>query len=153
MEKIDKILESYQNVNRDALIPILQDVQDEFGYLTDEALEKIGSHLRLPASKIYGLATFYNQFTFVPRGKYHIRVCDGSSCHLAHAASILKQLHKHLGISDGETTRDGMFSLEVVACVGACGQSPVISINDTFHTRVKSVDVKGILEEIRSKHQ
>jgi len=153
MDRVNKILESYQKVNRDSLIPILQDVQDELGYLTDESLEIIGDHLKLPASKIYGLATFYNQFTFKSRGKYHMRVCDGSACHLAHSASILKQIHKQLNIRDGETTRDGMFSLEVVACIGACGQSPVIAVNDDFYPGIKSSDVKGIIEEIRIKHQ
>lgn len=153
MKKIDDILIKYPNLNRDSLIPVLQEIQDEFGYLTDEALEKIGAHIQLPASKIYGLATFYNQFTFKSRGKYHIRICNGSACHLANSASIMKQIHKHIGISDGETTRDGMFSLEVVACIGACGQSPVISINEEFYSRIKPMDIKIILEEIRAKHQ
>lgn len=153
MDRIEQILEGFQHVNRDALIPMLQAVQDEFGFLSDEALEKIGGHLNLPTSKIYGLATFYNQFTFIPKGKYHIRVCNGSACHIDHSPSILKELKKQIGIEDGETTRDGMFSLEVVACIGACGQSPVIEINGIYYPKLKSARVKEILEDIRAKHR
>jgi NADH-quinone oxidoreductase subunit E len=153
MDRIDQILNKYQQVNRDSLIPILQSVQDEFGYLSDESLEKIGAHLQLPASKIYGLATFYSQFTFTPRGKYHIRICNGTACHIDRSSSIIKELHKQLGISTGETTRDGMFSLEEVACMGACGQSPVMAINKDYFAKVKSTNVRGMLEDIRSKHK
>jgi NADH-quinone oxidoreductase subunit E len=153
MNKIEEILKGFQPVKRDSLIPILQAVQDEFGFLSDEALEQIGEHLDLPTSKVYGLATFYNQFTFTARGKYHIRVCNGSACHIDHSSSILKEFMKQLGIGDGENTRDGMFSLEVVACIGACGQSPVISINDRFYSRLNTASVKELLEEIRAKHR
>lgn len=146
-------MNEFQQVNRDALIPVLQAIQDEFGYLSAESLEKIGAHLRLPASKIYGLATFYSQFTFAPGGKYHIKVCNGTACHIDRSSSILKELYKQLGIGDGETTRDGMFSLEVVACVGACGQSPVISINEEHYAKVKSSGVRGLLDELRLKHK
>jgi len=151
-ERIDEILGDFQQVNRDSLIPVLQALQDEFGYLTEEALTEIGTRLSLPASKIYGLATFYSQFTFTPRGKYHFRICNGSACHIDHSESILKEFRKQLGIGDGETTRDGMFSLEVVACIGACGQSPVISVNDEYYPVFKPAKVKSLLDEIRSRH-
>jgi NADH-quinone oxidoreductase subunit E len=153
MDRTEQILKNFQQLNRDSLIPILQAVQDEFGYISDEVVEKIGEHLKLPASKVYGLATFYSQFTFTPKGKYHITVCNGSACHIDHSASIIKELKKQLGIGDGETTRDGMFSLEVVACIGACGQSPVIAINDEFYSKMKSNKVKDLLEDIRAKHR
>jgi NADH-quinone oxidoreductase subunit E len=153
MERIEQILNEFQQVNRDSLIPILQAVQDEFGYLSDESLERIGGHLDLPTSKVYGLATFYNQFTFNPKGKYHIRVCNGSACHIDHSFAILKEIKKQLGIEDGETTRDGMFSLELVACIGACGQSPVIEVNNKYYPKTKASKVKEILEDIRSKHR
>jgi NADH-quinone oxidoreductase subunit E len=153
MDRTEQILKNFQQLNRDSLIPILQAVQDEFGYISDEVVEKIGEHLKLPASKVYGLATFYSQFTFTPKGKYHITVCNGSACHIDHSASIIKELKKQLGIGDGETTRDGMFSLEVVACIGACGQSPVIAINDAYYSKMKSNKVKDLLEDIRAKHR
>ena len=152
MDKFDEILNEFQPVKRDALIPMLQSIQDAFGYLPEEALERIGIHLQLPASKVYGLATFYNQFTFTVRGKYHIRVCNGSACHIDHSSSILKELKKQLGIGDGENTRDGMFSLEVVACIGACGQSPVIAINEEYYPRMKSSGVRELLDSIRARH-
>lgn len=153
MDRTEQILKNFQQLNRDSLIPILQAVQDEFGYISDEVVEKIGEHLKLPASKVYGLATFYSQFTFTPKGKYHITVCNGSACHIDHSASIIKELKKQIGIGDGETTRDGMFSLEVVACIGACGQSPVIAINDEYYSKMKSNKVKDLLEDIRAKHR
>ncbi len=152
-QRIEDILQHFQQVNRDSLIPVLQAIQDEYGYLTEEALEEIGAQLNLPASKIYGLATFYNQFTFSPRGKYHIRICNGSACHIDHSESIRKEFKKQLGIGDGETTRDGMVSLEIVACIGACGQSPVIAVNDEYYPKFKSNRVKKLLDEIRSMHQ
>jgi NADH-quinone oxidoreductase subunit E len=153
MDKIDVILGDFQPVKRDSLIPILQAMQDEFGFLSSEAIERIGQHLRLPTSKVYGLATFYNQFTFTQRGKYHIKVCNGSACHIDHSYSILKEIKKQLGIEDGQNTRDGMFSLEVVACIGACGQSPVIAINDKYYPRMKSSRIREVLESIRLKHK
>lgn len=151
MKNTDEILDQFPQVTRDVLIPMLQAVQDEHGYLSEEDIESIGIHLDLPASKIYGLATFYNQFRFSPRGKFHIQVCNGSACHLDHSVAILKEIHKHLGIADGEITRDGMFSLEVLACIGACGQSPVIAINDIYYPKVESRMVREILE--RTKNQ
>jgi NADH:ubiquinone oxidoreductase subunit E len=151
--RTERIIRQFQHVNRDSLIPILQAMQDEFGYISDEVVEKIGEHLKLPASKVYGLASFYSQFTFTPRGKYHIRVCDGSACHIDRSASIVKELKKQLGIGDGETTRDGMFSLEVVACIGACGQSPVIAVNSDYFPRMKSGKIRELLDEIREKHR
>lgn len=152
IDKTQELLDQFPQLTRDALIPMLQAVQDELGFLSEEAIEKIGLHLNLPASKIYGLATFYNQFRFSPRGKYHIQVCNGSACHLDHSVSILKELHKHLEIGDGEITRDGMFSLEVLACIGACGQSPVIAINGVYYPKVKVRMIKDILEVTKMKY-
>lgn len=149
MKNTQEILDQFPQLARDVLIPILQAVQDEQGYLSEQDIELIGAHLELPASKIYGLATFYNQFRFSPKGMYHIQVCNGSACHLDHSVAILKEIHKHLGIADGEITRDGMFSLEVLACIGACGQSPVIAINDVYYPKVKAGMVKEILENTK----
>lgn len=152
-ERIEQIMEQFQQVNRDSLIPILQAAQDAYGYISDEVVEKIGEKLKLPASKVYGLASFYSQFTFAPKGKYHIRVCNGSACHIDRSESIIKELRKQLGIGDGETSRDGMFSLEVSACIGACGQSPVIAVNEEYYPRMNTRRLKELLEEIRDKHR
>ena len=145
---MEQILEKYQNAGRDSLIPILQDVQDNEGYLSEQSLEKIGSHLNLPVSKIYGVATFYNQFRFQPKGKYHIQVCRGTACHVLGSSNVMQELEKTLKIKNDETSRDGKFSLEVVACIGACGLAPVISINGEFHAKVTPESIKKIIENL-----
>jgi len=150
-ERIRSILKEFPNISRDSLIPILQKVQDDFGYLSEESVRVIGKYLNLPASKVYGLATFYNQFRFTPPGKYHIRVCDGTGCHLEGSGFILKELEKSLGIFDGETSRDGLFSLEVLSCIGACGHAPVISINGTYYSKLSKKRLNEIIAAIREE--
>jgi NADH-quinone oxidoreductase E subunit len=150
-EDISAILARYPDAGRDALIPILQEVQDAQGYLSREAVVAIGQHLKLPPSKIYGVATFYNQFRFHPQGKHHIQICRGTACHVKGSAAVLDALQRELGIEAGKTTRDGQFSLEVVACIGACGLAPVISIDGEFHAKLTPESVKTILEEYRQK--
>ncbi len=136
MTEIETILEKYQFVQRDNLIPILQDMQDAFGFLSEEAIVKVGKYLDIPTSQIYGLATFYNQFRFEPQGKYHIRICNGASCHVHSNAILIKELQKQLGIKDKEITKDGTFSLQETTCMGACGSGPVLSVNDKYYTQV-----------------
>jgi len=150
---IDTILAAHSNADRDSLIPILQEVQDSQGYLSKDAVVKIGAHLQLPASKIYGVATFYNQFRFQPIGRYHIQVCRGTACHVKGSASVLSTLEMELKVKAGETTRDGLFSIEVVACIGACGLAPVISINGEFFAGVDNKSVRKILREYRNKEK
>lgn len=145
MDKNEEILSKYSDTNRDNLIPILQDFQNADGYITEDAIKKVSDHLNLPVSKVYGLATFYNQFRFIPAGKYHIQVCHGTSCHLKGGENLLKEIQKLLQIGDGETTRDGLFSLEVLSCIGACGQSPVILVNGE---NFPGVDKKKLAEII-----
>ncbi len=148
---IDAILSRYPNAGRDALIPILQEVQDHCGYLSQEAVVQIGRHLHLPASKIYGVATFYNQFRFLPLGRFHVQVCRGTACHVKGSAAVLEAIQRELQIVPGQTTRDGLFSLEVVACIGACGLAPVISVNGTFHAGVTTKGIPKILNVYRKK--
>ncbi|MDO4551629.1 MAG: NADH-quinone oxidoreductase subunit NuoE [Planctomycetia bacterium] len=151
LSRISSILERYANAQRDSLIPILQDVQEELGFLSQEAVEEIGKHLNLPTSKIYGVATFYNQFRFQPQGKNHIQVCRGTACHVKGSAVILDTFLRELKLDPGQTTRDGEFSLEVVACIGACGLAPVICINGDFHANVTTQKVSQILNTYRTK--
>ena len=146
---LDEILIRFPQIKRNALIPLLQAVQDEFGYISEEAIARIGTHLSLPSSKVYGLATFYNQFSFSPRGVYHISLCNGSSCHLGGSGELLSELTKLLEIEDGKTTRDGLFSLEVQSCIGACGQSPVMAINDNYYSGVGVKEVRDIIKQYR----
>jgi len=147
---IDAILAKYPDAGRESLIPLLQDVQESQGYISREAVVVIGRHLKLPTSKIYGVATFYNQFHFQPQGKFHIQVCRGTACHVKGSAAVLEALQQELKVEAGQTTRDGLFSLEVVACIGACGLAPVISINGEFYaglTPQKTREIVGAYRE------
>ena len=143
METVREILKKYDDAKRDSLIPILQDIQDRLGYIPREAVRDIGKHLNLPASKIYGVATFYNQFRFEPLGKYHIQICRGTACHVKGSKKVLETLERELGIKTGRTTRDGLFSLEVVACLGACGLAPVITVNGEVYANMDSEKVRN----------
>jgi NADH-quinone oxidoreductase subunit E len=148
---VDQILNEYANCGPDSLIPILQKIQDEEGFLSRHAVVEVGKTLDIPASKIYGVATFYNQFRFEALGKYHIQVCRGTACHVLGSATVLQELEKILKIRAGQTTRDGLFSMEVVACIGACGLAPVICVNGEFHAKVTKESLQGIIEEYRQK--
>ena len=148
---IQEILAGYPNVHRDALIPILQDVQEKQGFLSRESVEAVGKALDIPVSKIYGVATFYNQFRFTPQGKFHIQVCRGTACHVKGSAAILDAIKRELKVEAGETTRDGLFSLEVVACIGACGLAPVINIDGNFHANLTTQAIPSILNQYRKQ--
>lgn len=152
-EVIEKVICKYPNAGRDSLIPLLQDIQEETGYISEEAIVKIGKHLKLPTSKIYGVATFYNQFRFEPKGKHHIQLCRGTACHVLGSLTVLQELEKFLKIKAGQTTRDKMFSIEVVACLGACGLAPVLTINGEFYANADAENIKKILGEIKSKEK
>jgi NADH-quinone oxidoreductase E subunit len=150
-ETIDAILGKYKNARRDLLIPILQEVQQSQGFLSRDSVARIGRHLGLPASKIYGVATFYNQFRFQAVGRYHIQVCRGTACHVKGSLKVLETLKRELKIEAGATTKDGLFSLEVVACIGACGLAPVISVNGEFFANLTAEKTKKILQSYRRK--
>lgn len=147
---IAEILKDHEGARRDSLIPILQEIQEKEGYLSADSLVDVGKHLGIPTSKIYGVATFYNQFRFEPKGKYHIQVCRGTACHVLGSATVLSSLEKGLKIKAGQTSRDGLFSIEVVACIGACGLAPVICVNGEFHARVTENSLKEIIEKYKS---
>ncbi|MDD2804444.1 MAG: NADH-quinone oxidoreductase subunit NuoE [Elusimicrobiales bacterium] len=147
--KVDKVLENYSFAKRDKLIPILQDVQAAEGFISKPAALKVARHLNIPASKVYGVATFYNQFRFKPVGKYHVMICRGTACHVKGSAAVLKMCEEVLGIKAGDTTRDGLFSIEVVSCIGACGLAPVISINGEFHAKVNADKLRKLVEDLK----
>ncbi len=151
MNSVESVLKHYPRAGRDALIPILQEVQEEQGFLSRESVAQISRHLRLPASKIYGVATFYNQFRFQPRGKYHFMVCRGTACHVKGSNRVLETAQKQLKLKPGQTTRDKLFSLEVVACMGACGLSPVVNLNGEFYARVTPQRLARIINDCREK--
>lgn len=146
---LEGILARFPEAGREALIPLLQEVQEAQGYLSRESIQCVSRHLRLPTSKIYGVATFYNQFRFQPTGKYHIQICRGTACHVRGSAAVLDALQQELNLAAGQTSRDGMFSLEVVACIGACGLAPVMSINGVFYAGLTPVKTRQIIEMYR----
>ena len=142
---LDRVFRKYQGGKRDMLIPILQEIQEEQGYLCREAVVRVGRHLSLPVSKVYGVATFYNQFRFQQIGRYHVQCCRGTACHVKGSAAVLESIELALGVKAGQTGRDGLFSLEVVACMGACGLAPTINVNGEFYAGVTPDSVREIL--------
>lgn len=145
------IFEKYPKFERSNLIPILQDIQDVYGYLPEKSLKEISNHLCIPLSSVYGVATFYNQFRLTPLGKNIIRVCRGTACHVKNSANILIALENELGICAGQTTRDKLFTLETVACIGACSIAPVININDEYYGRVSIKEVSKIISKYKKE--
>lgn len=127
-ERLNIILSSYKG-KEEELIPILQKVQEEFGYLPEDAMREVAKFTRVPESRVYAVVTFYAQFRFTSIGRNHVMVCRGTACHVRGAPRILEAIEQQLGIKEGETTSDMEYSLETVACIGACGLSPCIMIN------------------------
>ena len=146
-EKVDEII-SFMDKNRDTkgvLLIVLQEAQNKFGYLPEEIVNLISSHLGILSSTIYGVATFYSQFTFVPRGKYAISVCMGTACYVKGASDILDEFSNVLGIGLGETTPDQKFSIIETRCVGLCSDAPVVTINNQVYSHFEKSDVEHIL--------
>jgi NADH-quinone oxidoreductase subunit E len=127
-KKLKAIFSSYKG-KRDELIPLLQHVQKKFGYIPEQSMIEVAKFTGAPESRVYAVATFYAQFRFSPVGKNHIMVCRGTACHVRGAPRVLEEIERVLGIKEGETTPDMEYSLETVACIGACGLSPCIMIN------------------------
>ena len=130
-----------------ALIPVLHEAQALYGYLPIEVQEMISEGLSVPMSEIYGVVTFYTQFTTEPKGEKHIAVCLGTACYVKGSGIIIDKIKEKLGIGVGECTPDGKFSLEATRCIGACGLAPVLTINDEVYGRLEPDDIYGILEK------
>ncbi len=139
-----EILES-RSIERGKLIPILQDIQAKFGYLPREAMLETANFLDIPESEVYSVATFYNQFRFVPPGKHQVKVCLGTACQIKGGRIIIEAWQRELAIKVGETTADREFDLDRVACVGCCAMAPVTVVNDTVEGKVSPTRIKGIL--------
>jgi NADH:ubiquinone oxidoreductase subunit E len=142
--KVDEVLSSFTGEKAE-LIPILQQVQQVFGYLPQEAMSRIAEFVDIPECTVFGVATFYAQFKFVPAGRNVIKVCRGTGCYVKGAPRILDEIEKLLGIRDGETTSDLQYTLETVACFGSCALAPVMVVNDRVYGRVTPDKVKEIL--------
>jgi NADH-quinone oxidoreductase subunit E len=149
LARLDELLAELGGT-KGTLIPILQKAQDIFGYLPREVLITISERTHIPISQIFGVVTFYAQFHLNPRGRNIIRSCQGTACHVRGAKLILSELKTQLGLEEGEaTTKDLMFTLETVACIGCCGLAPVIMINDETHGRLVPDAIKGIVDKYK----
>lgn len=145
------VLEKFPDARRDVLIPVLQETQQALGYLSQDALQIIARHLHLPTSKVFGVATFYNQFRFTPPGRCHVQVCRGTACHVKGSASVLDAAEKVLGVKPEQTTRDGAFSLEVVGCMGVCGLAPLVCVDGDFQGDMSADKMREMLQEYRER--
>lgn len=148
--QVQALIEKYRGYEG-GLVPLLQEAQDLKGYLPREVLEQIAGGLNTSLTKVYGVATFYSQFHLKPRGKNIIRVCQGTACHVRGGTEIMSSLEKELGVGANETTADLNFTLESVACIGACGLAPVITANDDTHGRLTPDKIPGILEHYKQE--
>ena len=151
MGQIEAVFQKFQTTSRDNLIPILQEIQQEIGFLSEEAIIMVSGYLKIPTSKVYAVATFYNQFRFIPRAKFRIKLCAGTACHIIGAETILDHLEKRLNIKAGETTKNGLVSLEISQCIGACGLAPVILVNDKFYPEFTKEKIDEIIDFVNCK--
>jgi NADH-quinone oxidoreductase subunit E len=150
LSKITAILERY-SANRSSLIPVLQDIQENFGYLSEESVEELARLMDISANEIYGVATFYTQFRFNPPGRHTIQSCQGTACHVRGGHQILNDLEQRLGITAGQTTEDGQFDLERVACLGCCALAPVVAVDHKVHAQVTAKKIPSILSQYVDK--
>ncbi|MDL2259841.1 NADH-quinone oxidoreductase subunit NuoE [Deltaproteobacteria bacterium OttesenSCG-928-K17] len=149
MSKLEPVFERFKDIANGALIPVLQAAQEVYGYLPVPVLEAIAEHLNVPISQVYGVVSFYAQFHLDPRGKHIVRTCQGTACHVRGAGKILDALKENLGVAPGKATDDLQFTLETVACIGACGLAPVIMVDQDTHGRLTPDAISGILDKYR----
>lgn len=140
-----KICESMGHITPDSLIPILQQIQDAYGYLPAEILSEVSKQTGLNANHMYGVATFYEQFHLEPRGRHTIKCCRGTACHVRGSRELINVLERELDVEEGQTTEDRRFTFETVACLGTCFLAPVIMINEDYYGNVKASKIKSIL--------
>ena len=144
--ELDRFIEELES-KEGALISVLHKAQEIFGYLPQEVQRHIAKKLMLPDAKVYGVVTFYSFFNTEPRGQFRVDICMGTACFVRGAGDVLEQFKRELGVNVGETTADGVFSLDALRCVGACALAPVVTVNGKVYGKVTPSDVKGILEE------
>lgn len=150
-EKLDEILQAH-DYNPALVIAIMQDIQKEYRYLPEAALCYVAKKLKISEAKIYGVATFYENFSLEPKGKYVIKVCDGTACHVRKSVPILEEIRAQLGVSaEKPTTDDMMFTVETVSCLGACGLAPVCTVNDVVYPSMTPEKARVMIKEIREK--
>lgn len=151
MDTIDAILDEH-SYDASKVIAIMQDVQKLYHYLPEDALCYIAKKLKISDAKIYGVATFYENFSLEPKGKYVIKVCDGTACHVRKSVPILEEFRSVLGVTDAKPTTDDMlFTVETVSCLGACGLAPVCTVNDVVHPAMTPEKARALIEELRKE--
>jgi len=152
MENYDKLKELIEHYGRtrSALMPILHDVQEHYGYIPRGAQEMIAAELRIPIADVYGVITFYARFSLVPQGKNRVSICMGTACYVKGSEDVLTAVKKSLGIDTGETTEDGLFSIEETRCIGACGLAPVITVNRDVYGKIAPEQVEDVLSKYRN---
>jgi len=149
--KTDEIIERYGKAAR-SLIPIMQDIQAEYRYLPGELLTYVAEQIGIPKSKAYGVATFYENFSFEAKGRYVIKVCDGTACHVRQSTPVLEALWKELGLNKKKhTTDDMLFTVETVSCLGACGLAPTMMVNEQVHPAMTPEKALAVIAELRGK--
>ncbi len=149
-KRMKEIIFGYPAEKRFSLA-VMQDIQRAFNYIPREAMETISDYLKIPLSRLYGMATFYKALSLKPKGKYVVKVCDGTACHIRSSMVILSELQKLLKIQVGEITSDGLFSIETVNCLGACALAPVMVINEEYYGKLTPQDISGIIEAYRKE--
>jgi len=146
------ILSNYMG-KKSELIPILQDIQSNYGYLPEDVLSELSKFIKVPQSEIYGVATFYAQFRFNPIGNKHIMVCKGTACHVLGASQIVEGIERHLGIKEGEVTIDLEYSLESVGCLGCCALAPCAMINDEVESKITLKDIRKLFRKKKARNK
>ena len=146
---IETIIKKYKAGKREEMIPLLQEIQDEHGYLSEEIIVRVGNFIGLSTTKIYGLATFYDQFRFVPAGKITIKACNGTSCFLNGSQAVINRIREETGLAPGQVSRDGIFSYELVTCMGGCINGPLVVVNGNYYCHVKPDQIPELLKKLR----
>ena len=151
MARVDEIIDSY-GAQRHQLIAIMQDIQAEYKYLSPEVLERIAEKLNIGVAKVYSVATFYENFSLEAKGKYIIKVCDGTACHVRKSQPIYNAIREYLQLEGKQkTSADGLFTLETVACLGACGLAPVVTVNDQVHSKMTPETIIELLQQLEKE--
>lgn len=154
MENTDKFLEELFNIylpEKDNLIQMLNEIQEHYGYVPMNVQEKLSEFLNIPLAEIYGVVTFYSRFSLEPQGKYRITVCLGTACFVKGSQKIMDRLTEKLGIGPGETTKDGLFTIEQTRCVGACGLAPVFTVNGEVYGKATVKKLDEVIEKLKEE--
>ncbi len=148
LTKVDEIINKYHS-NDSWLVMILQDIQEKYNFLPVAALKRVAENLNIPLSRVYNVATFYSSFSLTERGKHLIKLCDGTACHLRNSGNIRDEITRQLNIEEGQTTADKRYTLEIVACLGACALAPVMAVNSDYHGQMTPEKIKETLEQYK----